>query len=148
MAVKPIPDGYPPVTPYLIIPDVSKVIDFLKQVFGATETCRHAAPDGQVMHAEVRIGDSPIMMGPAREPSKAMPAAIYVYVTDVDATYRRAIAAGATSLMAPMDQFYGDRSGGVQDAVGNQWWMATHVEDVSPEEMTRRHAEYAKQQQH
>jgi len=146
MAVKPIPDGYHSVTPYLIVQGVAKLIDFLKQAFDAKEIERMAGPDGTVMHAEVRIGDSVVMMGEARGESKPMPAALYLYVNDTDVTYRRALQAGATSLKEPADQFYGDRSGGVKDPAGNQWWIATRKEDVSPEELARRAETYMKQQ--
>jgi PhnB protein len=97
-----------------------------------------ARPDGSIGHAEVRIGDSMVMLGQARDEWKARPGTLYLYVPDVDATYRRALAAGGASLREPTTQVYGDRSGGVEDPVGNQWWMATHVEDVSPEEIDRR----------
>jgi len=142
--VKPIPDGYHSVTPYVVVPGVAGLIDFLKQAFHATERERFTAPDGTVKHAEVQIGDSIVMMGepPADGPpwQKPMPAVFHVYVTDVDAAYQRALHAGGTSLREPSDQFYGDRTGGVQDRAGNQWWIATHIEDVSPEEMKRRAA--------
>lgn len=136
--VRPIPEGYHSVTPHLTVPGVAKLIDFLKQAFGATELMRFAAPDGSVMHAEVKIGDSIVMLGEPTGEFKAMPGVLNMYVPDVDATYRRAIDAGARSLREPADQFYGDRSAGVQDSAGNQWWISTHVEDVSPEEMKRR----------
>ncbi len=139
-SVKAVPDGYHTVTPYIVTAGVAKLIDFLKTVLNATEISRHQRPDGSVMHAEVRIGDSVIMMGEAPEGGKHFPAMLHVYVDDVDARYQRAIQAGATSLREPADQVYGDRSGGVQDAFGNQWWLAKHVEDVSAEEMERRMA--------
>jgi len=138
--VKPIPDGYHAVTPYIVTAGVAKLIDFLKNVFGATEISRHQRPDGSVMHAEVRIGDSVVMMGEAGEGGKYFPAMLHVYVDDVDGVYRRAIQAGAASLREPADQIYGDRSAGLQDAFGNQWWLAKHIEDVSTEEMERRMA--------
>ena len=138
--VKPVPDGYHTVTPYIVTTGVAQLIDFLKSAFDATEVTRHARPDGSVMHAEVRIGDSVVMMGEAAGNIKPFPAMLHLYVADVDAAYQRAIQAGATSLREPADQRYGDRAGGVQDAFGNQWWLATHVEDVSPEEMQRRAA--------
>jgi PhnB protein len=136
--VKFIPDGYHTVTPYLIVSRVSSLIDFLKQVFDAEERERIQMPDGRIMHAEVRIGDSVVMMGEAADSQAAMPAMLHIYLEDADAAYRRALAAGATSLREPEDQFYGDRTAGVQDAFGNQWWLATHIEDVSAEEMQRR----------
>jgi PhnB protein len=97
-----------------------------------------AHPDGTIMHAEVKIGDSIVMMGEARGDCKPMPGSLYVYVNDADATYRRALQAGATSMMEPGDQFYGDRTAGVKDPSGNQWTIATHREDVPPEELRRR----------
>jgi len=138
MAVKPIPDGYHTVTPYLVVSDVAGLIDFLEQVFGASETERMERPDGSIMHAEVRIGDSVVMMGEASDEFAPMPGMLHIYLEDVDDAYGRALAAGATSLREPTDEFYGDRAAGVQDAFGNQWWMATHVEDVSAEELQRR----------
>lgn len=138
MAVKAIPEGYHTVTPYLVVPGVAGLIEFLQQAFEAEERHRMARPDGTIMHAEVRIGDSIVMMGEATGEFQPKPAMIHLYVTDVDATYRRALAAGATSVREPTDQFYGDRTGGVKDASGNQWWIATHVEDVPADEMKRR----------
>jgi uncharacterized glyoxalase superfamily protein PhnB len=139
MAVKPIPDGYHSVTPYLVVPGMAKLIDFLKQAFGAEEIYRMAMPDGTVRHAEVQIGNSRIMMGDVSgSKSGAMPAVLYLYVPDCDSVYRRALQAGATSISEPADQFYGDRHGGVKDPCGNQWWIATHKEDISHEELTRR----------
>jgi len=138
MAVKPIPDGYHAVTPYLTVQGVPKLIDFLKQAFEAQEIERMTQPDGTIGHAEVRIGDSVVMMGEARDEWKPMPSGIYLYVNDTDAVYKRALQAGATSIMEPADQFYGDRSAGVKDSSGNHWWIATHKEDVSPEELKKR----------
>jgi PhnB protein len=135
---KPIPDGYHSVTPYLVVPGIAKLIDFVKQAFGATELERFSRPDGTVQHAEVKIGDSIVMLGEPQDASKAMPATLYVYVTDTDATYQRAVQAGGRSLREPRNEFYGDRTAGVEDAFGNQWWIGTHIEDVSPEEMQRR----------
>lgn len=148
MAAKPIPDGYHSVTPYMTVPGVAKLIDFLKQAFEATEVERMTRPDGSVMHAEVRIGDSIVMMGEPTAEFPPMPAAIYLYVNDADDVYRRALQAGATSTSEPADMFYGDRQGGVKDPSGNQWWIATHKEDVSPEELRRRAEAALKQQSH
>ena len=136
--VKPIPDGYHTVTPYLVVQGVDELIAFLKQAFDAVETERLAGPDGKVGHGEVRIGDSVVMMGEASGEWKPMPGMIYLYVNDTDATYKRALDAGATSVMEPADQFYGDRNAGVKDAAGNMWWIATRKENVSPEELRRR----------
>lgn len=147
MAVKPIPDGYHTVTPYLVVEGAARMIDFMKAAFGAEEVFRMNGKDeGTVAHAEVRIGDSMIMIGEAGGEHKARPSMICLYVEDVDATYQRAVAAGATSLSEPANQFYGDRSGGVTDASGMQWWISTHVEDVTPEELATRAA--AHEQQH
>jgi uncharacterized glyoxalase superfamily protein PhnB len=145
MAVNPIPEGYHTITPYLIVESAAKLIDFLKQAFDAQELHRMARPDGGIMHAEVRIGDSRIMMGEATGEWKPMPGSLYVYVNDTDTVYKRALQAGATSLMEPADQFYGDRNGGVKDPVGNMWWIATHKEDVPPEELAKRAESFMKQ---
>lgn len=138
--VKPIPEGFHSVTPYLVVDNASKLVEFLQRAFGATEMHRSVMPDGSITHAEVRIGDSPVMIGQAREPWKPRPSTLYVYVEDVDAVFRKAVEAGGKSLQEPKDQFYGDRSGGVEDPCGNQWFMATHIEDVSHEESQRRFA--------
>ncbi len=145
MAVKPIPDDRHRVTTYLVVPGVPKLIDFMNQVFGAQELRRTTAPGGRVAHAEVKIGDSFIMMGEPTGEWKVMPGMMYVYVEDVDATYREALAAGATSLMEPADQYHGDRYGGVEDPFGNKWWIATHIEDVSPAEMAKREQAFSQQ---
>jgi uncharacterized glyoxalase superfamily protein PhnB len=142
MAVKPIPDGYHSVQPYLMVKGAAGLLDFVKTVFGATETEKMTGPDGSVMHAEVRIGDSIVMLSDAQAPWQPTQAAVYVYVPNVDETYKKALAAGATSSMEPADQFYGDRHGGVKDQWGNFWWIATRVEDLSREEVERRAREY------
>jgi PhnB protein len=115
------------------------VIDFIKQAFGAQEMMRMNNPDGSIGHTELRLRDSVIMLGGARDQWKAMPTMLYLYVEDVDDSYRRAIAAGATSMKEPSDQFYGDRTAAVVDMSGNQWWLATHKEELSAEELDRRH---------
>jgi uncharacterized glyoxalase superfamily protein PhnB len=138
MAVRPIPEGHHTVTPYLVVHGVPQLLDFVHQAFGAVEVHRTALPDGTIMHAEVRIGDSIVMMGEAPSGSRPMLGSLYLYVPDADAVYRSALEAGATSLTEPADQFYGDRSAGVLDPLGNHWWIATHKEDLSPEEMARR----------
>ena len=149
MAVKAIPEGYHTVTPYLVVNGVAKLIDFMKQAFeakGADELMRR--PDGSVAHAEVRLGDSVVMMGEPAPGQPLMPAGLYIYVKDTDTTYERALKAGATSLMEPADQFYGDRNAGVLDPFGNRWWIGTRVEDVAPEEIARRAEAAFKQQRH
>jgi PhnB protein len=140
MAVKPIPDGYHTVTPYFVVKGASDMIEFLKDAFGAVETFRIDGPNGTVGHAELRIGDSLIMLGDTSEQNVPTTTSIHLYVNDTDAVYQRALEVGATSLREPADQFYGDCSAGVKDGFGNQWWLATHIEDVSPEEMQRRAA--------
>ena len=139
-SVQPIPDGAHTVTPYLVVEEAPRLIDFLKQAFGAQELARMAGPNGGVMHAEVKIGNTAIMLGEAMGDWKAKPCSLYLYVEDVDAVYKRAIQAGGTSVAEPKDQFYGDRSAGVIDPAGNHWGIATHIEDVSLEEMTKRAA--------
>jgi PhnB protein len=136
--VNPIPAGYHTVTPYLVVRDAGSVIDFAKRAFGATERMRHVEDSGRVMHAEITIGDSVVMIGEANEEWSPMPATLHLYVRDSDAAYQNAISAGAKSLREPRTEFYGDRMAGVADSQGNQWWVATHVEDVSPDEMKRR----------
>lgn len=141
MAVKPIPEGYHTVTPYLLTSDAKALIQFMSQAFDAKEKSRHDTPDGKVMHAEMVIGDSIVMVAEATEKWTPVAAMLYLYVEDVDSVYSKAIAAGGKSLREPTNEFYGDRSAGVEDAHGNQWWMATHIEDVSPEEMEKRQKE-------
>ncbi|MGE5647704.1 MAG: VOC family protein [Acidobacteriota bacterium] len=138
MAVKPIPEGFHTVTPYLFVSGAAKLIDFMKQAFGAKEVERMPTPDGAIMHAQVKIGDSIIMLGDARDQWAPMPTSLYLYVNDTDAVYKRALQAGGTSLREPADEFYGDRSAGVKDPTGNMWWLATHIEDVAPDELRRR----------
>jgi PhnB protein len=127
------------VTPYLAVKGVATLIEFLKTVFDAKEVDRIALPDGRIMNATVEIGTSRLMMGDPGDRSSE-PAMLYVYVPDCDAVHAKALAAGATSLSAPADMFYGDRSGAVQDASGNKWWIATHQEDVPREELMKRAA--------
>ena len=141
--VKPIPDGFHTVTPYLIVDGAKKVIDFLQAALGAKHDHEPTLrPDGTVMHATLKIGDSMVMVSDASEHAKATPVMLYLYVPNVDAAYQLALKAGATSIMEPADQFYGDRSGGVKDAAGNSWFFGTHVEDVAPAEMKKRTAEF------
>jgi len=147
MAVKPIPDGYHTVTPYLIVEGAQKLIDFLKQGFGAKETFSMPGPDGKIGHAEVKIGNSMVMLADANPRWKPTKTMLYLYVEDVDAEYKKAVAAGGKSVMEPTNQFYGDRSAGVEDAFGNHWGIATHVEDVPMDELERRAQAFQKQQQ-
>jgi PhnB protein len=150
MAVNPIPAGYHTVTPYLTVSDARGEIEFLKQAFGArtTETLSQES-DGTIRHAELKIGDSMVMLAQAHDQWKAKPANFYLYVPDCDGTYKRALQAGAKSLMEPANQFYGDRNAGIEDPTGNYWWIATHIEDVSQEEMQlRAQSAFAAQAKH
>jgi PhnB protein len=135
---KAVPDGYHTLTPYLTVPNGEEMLRFLQDVFAAKLTERFNCSDGTLKHAELQVGDSKVMVGQAGEKYTARPQTLYVYLPDVDATYKRALDAGAKSLMEVTEQFYGDRSGGFEDAAGNWWYVATHVEDVSTEEMQRR----------
>ena len=148
--VNPIPDTYPRVTPHLTIDGAAGAIDFYTSVLGATERKRMPMPDGSVAHAEIEIGSSVIMIGEANLPVETdpspkklggSPVSLFVYVEDVDDVFQRAIEAGAAALSAPADHFYGDRVGTFDDPYGHRWSIATHVEDVPPEEMGRRAAE-------
>lgn len=146
MAVKPIPDGYHSITPYLIVDGAAKALEFYRQAFGAEETVRMPMPGGRIGHAEMRIGSSTIMLADenpemgARSPRhhQGSPVSLMLYVEDVDKVFARAVAAGGTVYRPLANQFYGDRSGGVTDPFGHKWYIATHIEDVSPEEMKRR----------
>jgi PhnB protein len=148
---KPIPDAYRRVTPCLVVQGGVKALEFYAEVFGATERMRFPGPGGTVAHAEIQIGDSVVIIedeSPARG-TKApppggvagSPSSLFIYVQDVDAVIGRAVELGATLQRAPLDQFYGDRDGHVVDPFGHGWTIATHVEDVAPEEMARRMAE-------
>lgn len=146
MAVKPIPEGYHTITPYLMVKGAAEMIEFTKKVLGAKEIYRSTHENGTVRHAEILVGDSYMMLSEVMEQHPASSVMLYVYVNDVDETYKKALSAGAKSLREPMNEFYGDRSAGVDDGFGIQWWIATHVEDVSPEEMKKREEEWAKKQ--
>jgi PhnB protein len=144
MAVKAIPEGYHTVTPSLVVKGAAQLIDFLKQAFGAEEEFRMPAPSGEIMHAEVKIGDSIVMLNdPMSQP--ATTASLFLYVGDVDAAYRRALKAGAGAVSEPADMFWGDRLAQVKDQFGNHWSIATHKEDVPPRELEKRAAAAMKQ---
>ena len=145
MAVKAIPEGFHNATPWLVVKGAAKLIDFLKQAFDAKERSRMPGPGGDIMHAEVQIGDSIIMMNDAMQQDGPMPAAIYLYVNDVDATHKRAVGAGATSRLEPADMFWGDRMSQVKDPFGNIWSIATHKEDLTPQEQEKRAQAFFKQ---
>ncbi len=138
--VRPVPEGYHSVTPSLVVEGADKLLDFLKKAFGAKEVVMFRMPNGAIAHAEVVIGDSRVMIGEAGPDWPAMSGRTYTYVGDVDAVFKQALQAGAVSVKAPADQFYGDRTAVVKDPVGNVWTVATHREDVSEEEMVRRMA--------
>jgi PhnB protein len=137
MAVKPIPEGYHTVTPSLSLQGAAKFIHFAQAAFGAEEAFRMPLPNGDIMHAELRIGDSTLMVHDAMGQPPTV-SALFLYVTDVDARYQRALSAGATSASAPADMFWGDRVAQVTDQFGNHWSIATHTEDVAPEEIEKR----------
>jgi PhnB protein len=146
MAVKPIPEGYHTVTPYLAVDDAVEAIEYYKNAFGATERVRMEAPGGKIGHAELEIGDALVMLSDplpqfsTRPPTElgGTSVSVFMYVEDVDAVVKRAVDAGATITMEVADQFWGDRFGSVQDPFGHLWSIATHVEDVPPEEMAER----------
>ena len=141
------PSDYHTVTPYLIVDGAERLIAFIVDVLDGTEMMRIPGPDGRLAHAEMRVGDSVLMLADPPSPDAITKSMLHVYVPDSDATYARAMAAGATSLREPQNEFYGDRMSGVQDALGNQWYFATHVEDVSDDEMARRAADLANAEQ-
>jgi PhnB protein len=151
MATKPIPEGFEGATPYLSIKGAAEAIEFYKKAFGATETMRMPGPDGRIGHAEIKIGKATIMLADespeitflSPKTLGGSPVTIHLYVEDVDALARQAQAAGVTVRRAVADQFYGDRSGSFEDPFGHVWHFATHVEDVSPEEMQKRAAKWS-----
>lgn len=142
-SVKAIPEGMHTVTPFLVVDGASELIRFIEQSFDGKTTSIMKTQDGKVMHASVLIGDSQVMVTDATEKYPAGSCRLYLYVEDVDDTYDKALKANGTSLREPTDEFYGDRSSGVKDAWGNEWWIATHVEDVDDEEMEKRAAKFS-----
>ncbi len=147
MTIKPIPDGYHSITPYLMINGATQAIEFYKQAFGATEMFRMDAPGGKIGHAEILIGDSRIMMAddcgqesPFRHPrsSGSSSVGLHLYVDDVDQVFAQAVNAGAKVIKPVQDQFYGDRTGALEDPFGHIWFIATHKEDLSPDEIKKR----------
>jgi PhnB protein len=152
MAVSAKPEGYHSVTPYLICKDAGRALEYYKEAFGAEELSRHEMPDGRVGHAEIKIGDSPVMLADEFPDMNALspqtiggsPVSLMVYVDDVDAVFARALAAGGKETRPVENQFYGDRLGMMTDPFGHVWSIATHIEDVSPEEMKRRADEAAR----
>ena len=150
-AASPVPAGYHTVTPQLTLDNAAQTIDWYKKALGAEEVSRHASPDGKIMHAELKIGDSRIMVNdvmPGMKGPKAFggsPASLWLYVENCDALFDRAVGAGAKVQMPMADQFWGDRGGAVADPAGYTWWIATRKEDVPPAEMERRATEFFKQ---
>ena len=152
MAVKPIPEGYHSVTPYMIVKSAAQALDYYKKALGAIEVMRLADPSGKVMHAEMKIGNSIVMLADefpemgAKSPQTigGSPVGICLYVPNVDQLFKQAIAAGAKEERPVKDQFYGDRSGTLRDPFGHQWTIATHTEDLTPEEIGKRAEEYMK----
>jgi PhnB protein len=150
-AAKPVPDGYHTITPQLTLDDAAKAIDWYKKALGAEEVSRHVGPDGKIIHAELKIGDSRVMMNDVMMGSKGprafggSPASLWLYVNDADALFKRAVNAGAEVRMPLDDQFWGDRGGAVGDPEGYTWWIATRKEDFTPAEMQQRAAEFFKQ---
>lgn len=150
--VKPVPEGYHTATPYLVVRGAAKAIEFYTQAFGATELLRMPGPDGRIAHAELKIGDSVIMLtDESPEMGSKSPqtlggtaGSVFLYLDDVDTTFKRATAAGAKELSAPQDMFWGDRFGKLIDPFGHEWGVATHVEDVTEEEMGKRMAAFSK----
>ena len=146
MAAQPIPEGYHTVTPYLAVEDAAKAIEYYEKAFGAKEVVRMTAPDGSIGHAELEVGDSHVMLSdPFPQASTKPPkelggtsVSVHMYVDDADAVAKQAVDAGGTVLMEVADQFWGDRFGTIQDPFGHTWSIATHVEDVSPEEVAER----------
>ena len=149
--VKPIPPGYHTATPYLVVNGAARAIEFYKKAFGAQELFRMGGPGGKIGHAEIKIGDSPIMLSDEMAHNKSpeslggSPGGIFLYVEDVDAAFDRAISAGAKEEMRPTNMFWGDRFGSLKDPFGHSWSLATHIEDVAPEEMEKRSREWMSQ---
>ncbi len=144
--VKPVPEGYRTITPYLYVRGAAKALDFYKRAFGAVEKVRMPGPGGSIMHAEIRIGDSMLMLGD-ENPERGVKSpqayggptgAIFLYVDDVDAWFKRAVGAGATAKVPPTDMFWGDRYGTLVDPFGHEWGLATHKEDLTPQQMEER----------
>lgn len=141
-STRPVPKGFHTVTPFLIVNDARGLIEFMQKAFDGQVTAMVKTDNGKIMHSTVQIGDSLVMIADVMNGAQPMPAMLYLYVDDVDEMYRKAVNANGTSLREPVDEFYGDRSAGVKDEWNNQWWLATHIEDVSDKEMERRREEF------
>ena len=140
--VNPVPAGYHTITPFLVVNGAAKLLDFIKTAFDGETTSIMKHKDGSVMHATAKIGNSNIMVADEMDRFPSMPCMLYLYVNDVDQFYDRAIQAGGQSLREPTNEFYGDRSAGIKDAWNNQWWIASHIEDVNTDELKKRAEEF------
>ena len=138
MSVKSIPDGYHTITPYLIVEDADKLVEFVEKIFDGELLFKMQNDKGRITHAEMKIGDSMMMLAEASEEWKPLQTMLHLYVENIDATYQKALESGAITVKEPKDEFYGDRAGCVQDSFGNFWAIATHIEDVSEAEMAER----------
>jgi PhnB protein len=144
MKHNPVPDGYHSITPYLKLPNAGRLVEFLKKAFDGIETGRLTKPDGAVLHAEVRVGDSLVMVHESPDHRKPKPSTLYLYVGDVDATYKRAIEAGGLSVTEPTNMYYGDRVACVRDVSENDWWIAARLEDAPLAEIQQRATAFLK----
>jgi PhnB protein len=138
MTVNPIPEGYHTVTPYLSVPNAASLIAFLVGAFEALEVERHAMPDGRIINAQIRVGNSMMLIADSPSGREPAPATFYMYVSDVDAAYLKAVSAGGVAIKEPYDEFYGDRIAAVEDPAQNRWFFASHREDMSEEELVKR----------
>jgi PhnB protein len=144
-SVRAVPEGYHTVTPYLVVDNAQGLIEFIKNAFDGKQNFIAKRDDGGIMHAAVSIGDSTLMISDTMEGMEAQTSMLYLYLEDVDAVFRRAVQAKATSVREPATEFYGDRAGAVKDQWGNMWWIATHVEDVEEQELKRRSEQFMKE---
>ena len=144
MKRSPVPDGYHSITPYLKLPNAGRLVKFLKDAFGGVETARLTKPDGSLLHAEVRIGDSLVMVHELPSQGKPKPSMLYLFVEDVDETYKRALEAGGTSVTEPTNMYYGDRVACVRDVSDNDWWIATRLETPTLEGVQERATAFLK----
>jgi uncharacterized glyoxalase superfamily protein PhnB len=146
-SVRAVPDGYHTVNTYLVVENAAGLIEFIKKAFNGNEVFNMKHPDGKIMHAAIKIGDSTIMISEVMDNMEPQTAMVYLYVEDVDTLYKQALAAKGEAIREPRDEFYGDRAGAVKDAFGNTWWIAKHIEDVGDTELKRRGLEAMKERQ-
>lgn len=144
-SVRAVPEGYHTVTPYLVVENAQGLLDFIENAFDGSVTSVNKSDDGRIMHATVTIGDSIVMVSDTMEQMQPQSSMLYLYLEDVDSVFQKALKANATIIREPQTEFYGDRSAAVRDRWGNMWWIATHVEDVDPEELERRTKEVMKE---